>query len=112
MCPPNLTQATIRRPPRTGRLPAAGASDILCACCAVRAASGSWGWTMNKLLLLSTALAALLPATAALAGGGPPPAPSPTDGHFTFLLGLAVEFGDTSTTPDVGITGKALVAPL
>ena len=60
---------------------------------------------MNK-LLLTTALAGMLSATAAMAGGTPTPTATP--GHFTFLLGVGVEFGDQ---PDVGITGKILASP-
>jgi len=65
-----------------------------------------------KKLLLTTALAALLPASVAWGGVNPPatvPATS-TPGHFTFLLGVGVEFGDTQ--PDVGVTGKLLLAPV
>jgi hypothetical protein len=53
-------------------------------------------------LLATTALIALLPIGSALAGT---PAPNPTSG-MSFMLGIAVEFGDES--PDVGITGKIL----
>ena len=62
---------------------------------------------MNK-LLLTTALVAMLPATAAIAGAASMPATSTTN-HFTFLIGVAAEFGDTK--PDVGITGKVLAGP-
>ena len=62
---------------------------------------------MNK-LLLTTALVAMLPATAALAGSPGVPA-TPTTNHFTFLIGVAAEFGDNK--PDVGVTGKVLVGP-
>ena len=62
---------------------------------------------MNK-LLLATALAAMLPASAVLAGT-PNPTPTSTTGHFTVLLGLGVEFGDSQ--PNLGVTGKVLAAP-
>jgi hypothetical protein len=62
---------------------------------------------MNR-LLLTTALAAMLPVTAAIAGSGTTPISS--TGHFTVLLGIGVEFGDSQ--PDVGITGKVLASPV
>ncbi|MEP7241445.1 MAG: hypothetical protein ABI697_11210 [Devosia sp.] len=62
-------------------------------------------------LLATTAVIAFLSASTAAAGGvGPPPvSPTSTTGSVTFLLGLAVEFGDPQ--PNLGITGKVLVAP-
>lgn len=64
---------------------------------------------MNR-LLATTALALLLPIAGALAGS-PLPSPMPADQkgvHPTFMLGIAVEFGDSSQTPDVGVTAKVI----
>src|SRR5437868_9806998 len=65
---------------------------------------------MNKLLLTS-AVVGLLTAGPAVAGTPLPLTLSPTSnpGHFTLMLGLGVEFGDSH--PDVGVTGKVLVGP-
>jgi hypothetical protein len=64
---------------------------------------------LMKRLLLTTALVALIPLTGAIAGT-PTPTPTSTPGHFTFLLGVGVEFGDGQ--PDVGVTGKLLALPV
>lgn|GEM_PF-3542938 len=62
--------------------------------------------------LATIAFAALLPVGAAMAGA-PTATPITNNGHPTFLLGLGVEFGDTtSSTPDVGITGKIISSDL
>jgi hypothetical protein len=63
-------------------------------------------------LFATTAVLTLLSASAAVAGGGgsPPVAPTPGGMPFALMLGVAVEFGDGQ--PDVGVTGKVLVAPL
>lgn len=66
---------------------------------------------MNR-LLATTALVSVLSVAPALAGTPPPPSvpPSSSGMHFTLMLGVGVEFGDGQ--PDVGVTGKVLVAPL
>ncbi|HWA19398.1 MAG TPA: tail fiber domain-containing protein [Devosia sp.] len=64
-----------------------------------------------KRLLATTALVAMLPVTAAMAGTVQVPVPATQEsGSLTFLLGIGVEFGDS--TPDVGITGKVLSSNL
>lgn len=63
-----------------------------------------------KKLLLSTAIALLLPAGIASAGTASVisvPAKSHS-AHPTLLFGIAVEFGDSVSTPDVGVTAKVL----